>query len=218
MRNLFNKHGGNLATTGSVAFQFKRMGVFRLNPEGIDADDLELYLIDHGLEELTVIGPDGRILARQPKCFPTQGEIDNGVIAGHRYQIVETDIGRLGIVICADFAFFSEGADALVEQGMQYGKPVIGVDIAACSLRLQDADGRLVERFPRAGGYSTVCVPPPIASLAELAEWFRAKPGGTNSAQGFIQSLGEDEGILYADVDIAAVRRFPGYFYRSTNP
>jgi YebC/PmpR family DNA-binding regulatory protein len=51
VRNAFTRHGGNLATTGSVAFQFKRMGVFRLNPEGIDADDLELYLIDHGLEE-----------------------------------------------------------------------------------------------------------------------------------------------------------------------
>jgi YebC/PmpR family DNA-binding regulatory protein len=51
VRNAFNKNGGNLATTGSVSFQFKRMGVFRLNPEGIDQDDLELYLIDHGLEE-----------------------------------------------------------------------------------------------------------------------------------------------------------------------
>jgi predicted amidohydrolase len=191
----------------------------------------------------TLIGPDGRILGRQPKCFPTQNEIDNGVVAGKGYHVVETDIGRLGSVICADFAFFSEGAEALVEQGvdiifnpswwfalgeaypgtvigrhMQYGRPVIGVDIAACSLRLRGADGQPVERFPRAGGYSTVCVPPPIASLAELAEWFRTKPGGTNSAQGFIQSLGEDEGILYADVDIAAVRRFPGYFYRSASP
>ena len=52
VRNLFNKHGGNLATTGSVAFQFKRMGVFRLTPDGIDSDDLELYLIDHGLDEM----------------------------------------------------------------------------------------------------------------------------------------------------------------------
>ena len=191
----------------------------------------------------TVIGPDGRILGRQPKCFPTQNEIDNGVVAGKGYRVIETDIGRLGIVICADFAFFSEGVESLVEQGvdiifnpswwfalgeaypgtvigrhMQYGKPVIGVDIAACALRLPDADGRLVERFPRAGGYSTVCVPPPIASLAELAEWFRTKAGGTNAAAGFVQSLGEDEGILYADVDIAAVRRFPGYFYRMTSP
>ena len=37
-----------VATTGSVSFQFRRMGVFRLSPEGIDQDDLELYLIDHG--------------------------------------------------------------------------------------------------------------------------------------------------------------------------
>lgn len=189
----------------------------------------------------TVIGPDGRILARQPKCFPTQNEIDNGVVAGKGYQVIETDLGRLGIVICADFAFFSEGPDTLVDQGvdiifnpswwfalgeaypgtvigrhMQYGKPVIGVDIAACALRLRGPDGRPVERFPRAGGYSTVCVPPPIASLAELAEWFRTKPGGINSGRGFIQTLGDDEGTLYADVDVDAVRRFPGYFYRAT--
>ena len=52
VRHLFAKHGGNLATSGSVSFQFKEMGVFRLNPEGIDQDDLELYLIDHGLEEM----------------------------------------------------------------------------------------------------------------------------------------------------------------------
>lgn len=52
VRNLFNKFGGNLATSGSVSFQFRRMGVFRLNPEGIEPDDLELYLIDHGLEEM----------------------------------------------------------------------------------------------------------------------------------------------------------------------
>src|SRR4030095_6436936 len=52
VRNIFSKHNGNLATSNSVSFQFKKMGVFRLNPEGIDQDDLELYLIDHGLEEM----------------------------------------------------------------------------------------------------------------------------------------------------------------------
>ncbi len=52
VRNIVTKHGGNLATTGSVGFLFKRMGVFRLDPAGIDQDDLELYLIDHGLEEM----------------------------------------------------------------------------------------------------------------------------------------------------------------------
>ncbi|MFZ9060358.1 MAG: YebC/PmpR family DNA-binding transcriptional regulator [Steroidobacteraceae bacterium] len=52
VRNLFNKHGGNLASTGSVSFLFRHLGVFRLNPAGIDQDDLELYLIDHGLDEM----------------------------------------------------------------------------------------------------------------------------------------------------------------------
>src|SRR5262249_19104814 len=34
------------------AFQFTRMGVFRLKPAGVDAEALELDLIDHGLEEM----------------------------------------------------------------------------------------------------------------------------------------------------------------------
>ena len=52
VRSIFHKGGGNLASTGSVGFQFKRMGVFRLHPEGLDAESLELELIDHGLEEM----------------------------------------------------------------------------------------------------------------------------------------------------------------------
>lgn len=52
VRSAFTKLNGNLATSGSVAFGFNRMGVFRLDPSGIDAEELELELIDHGLEEM----------------------------------------------------------------------------------------------------------------------------------------------------------------------
>src|SRR4051794_6315172 len=52
VRSIFNKGGGNFGATGSVAFMFRRMGVFRLDPAGLDADALELELIDYGLEEL----------------------------------------------------------------------------------------------------------------------------------------------------------------------
>lgn len=48
----FNKLGGNLGSMGSVSFLFKRMGVFRLDPKGIDQEELELDLIDFGLEEM----------------------------------------------------------------------------------------------------------------------------------------------------------------------
>jgi YebC/PmpR family DNA-binding regulatory protein len=48
----FKDWGGNMGNTGAVSFMFKRMGVFRLDPTGIDHDTLELDLIDHGLQEL----------------------------------------------------------------------------------------------------------------------------------------------------------------------
>jgi YebC/PmpR family DNA-binding regulatory protein len=52
VRSVVSKGGGNLGSTGGVAFNFKRMGVFRLDPAGIDHDELELYLMDHGLDEM----------------------------------------------------------------------------------------------------------------------------------------------------------------------
>lgn len=48
----FNKGNGALGNSGSVSFQFKKMGVFKLKPEGLNLDDLELELIDFGLDEL----------------------------------------------------------------------------------------------------------------------------------------------------------------------
>ena len=48
----FNKGGGALGNSGSVSFQFKKMGVFKLKPAGLNAEELEFELIDFGLEEL----------------------------------------------------------------------------------------------------------------------------------------------------------------------
>ena len=52
VKSHFNKGHGALGNSGSVSFQFKKMGVFKLKPEGLNMDDLELDLIDHGLDEL----------------------------------------------------------------------------------------------------------------------------------------------------------------------
>lgn len=52
IRHHFKAHGGNMGSTGSVSFMFHKQGVFRLAPEGIDRDSLELELIDHGLVSL----------------------------------------------------------------------------------------------------------------------------------------------------------------------
>jgi len=52
VRMYFDRGGGALGTSGSVAFLFGRKGVFKVKAEGHDWDELELELIDAGLEEL----------------------------------------------------------------------------------------------------------------------------------------------------------------------
>lgn len=52
VRHVFSKYGGSLGTSGSVEFMFSRKGVFKVKSEGLDPEELELELIDFGLEEL----------------------------------------------------------------------------------------------------------------------------------------------------------------------
>jgi YebC/PmpR family DNA-binding regulatory protein len=52
VRSAFNKGNGALSTSGSVSFQFNKMGVFNLSPEDLDPEMLELELIDFGLQEM----------------------------------------------------------------------------------------------------------------------------------------------------------------------
>jgi YebC/PmpR family DNA-binding regulatory protein len=52
VKSIFNKGDGALGNSGSVAFQFKKMGTFKLKPEGLNSEELEFDLIDHGLEEM----------------------------------------------------------------------------------------------------------------------------------------------------------------------
>jgi len=54
VKSHFNKGHGTLGNSGSVSFQFKKMGVFKMKPEGLKQEDLELELIDFGLEELGI--------------------------------------------------------------------------------------------------------------------------------------------------------------------
>jgi YebC/PmpR family DNA-binding regulatory protein len=52
IRHIFSKYGGNLGTSGSVDYMFDRRGIFKVKAEGINLEDLELELIDFGLEEV----------------------------------------------------------------------------------------------------------------------------------------------------------------------
>lgn len=53
VRSYFTKFGGNLGTQGSLTFLFDHKSVFKIKPkEGVSLEDLELELIDYGVDEI----------------------------------------------------------------------------------------------------------------------------------------------------------------------
>ncbi|MBL6877641.1 YebC/PmpR family DNA-binding transcriptional regulator [Flavobacteriaceae bacterium] len=68
IRSYFNKCDGNLGTSGSVIFMFDHICNFKIKKQDLDIEDLELELIDFGVEELFV--EEDEILIYAPfDCF-----------------------------------------------------------------------------------------------------------------------------------------------------
>lgn len=82
IRMHFKNNGGAMGNAGSVAFQFKKMGVFRLHPEGIDPDGFELEMIDHGLEEMgETTGENGERQLMVRCAFADFGKLQHAIEA-----------------------------------------------------------------------------------------------------------------------------------------
>lgn len=58
VRSFFTRSGGTLGKTGSLDFIFDRKGVFKIVGTGMDAEELELELIDFGAEEISKDGDE----------------------------------------------------------------------------------------------------------------------------------------------------------------
>jgi YebC/PmpR family DNA-binding regulatory protein len=56
VRHLFTKHGGNLGTTGAVAWLFERRGIVLVAADGVDEDELMLAAADGGAEDIEADG------------------------------------------------------------------------------------------------------------------------------------------------------------------
>lgn len=55
VRSYFNRHGGSLGTSGSLEFLFDHKCVFKIAvKEGVSLEDLELELIDFGVDEVVL--------------------------------------------------------------------------------------------------------------------------------------------------------------------
>jgi len=90
IRSYFNKHNGNLGTSGSVAFMFDHTCNFKIDKENIDIENLEFDLIDLGVEE--VFEEDTSILIYGP--FDSFGEIQRG-LESKKIEIISSGFDRI---------------------------------------------------------------------------------------------------------------------------
>ena len=90
IRSYFNKHSGNLGTSGSVAFMFDHTCNFKINKENIDIENLEFDLIDFGVEE--VFEEDTSILIYGP--FDSFGEIQKE-LESKKIEIISSGFDRI---------------------------------------------------------------------------------------------------------------------------
>lgn len=91
VRSYFNKHGGSLGTSGSLEFLFDHKCVFRIEErEEISLDELELELIDYGVDE--VVTDEGEILLYGD--FKSYAEIQH-YLEEHNYDIHSAEFERI---------------------------------------------------------------------------------------------------------------------------
>ena len=91
VRMHFTKGHGALGTSGSVAFTFNRMGEFKVKNQDINIEELELDLIDSGLEE---IGEDseGNIIIRT--AYNDFGQM-NKALEEKKIEVISAELTRI---------------------------------------------------------------------------------------------------------------------------
>jgi YebC/PmpR family DNA-binding regulatory protein len=86
VRHAFTKHGGNLGTTGAVAWQFERRGVVLVAAESADEDDLVLAAADAGADDVSLDG-SSFVVTSAPEALSSVREALVG--AGYTVESVE---------------------------------------------------------------------------------------------------------------------------------
>jgi transcriptional/translational regulatory protein YebC/TACO1 len=86
VRHLFAKHGGNLGTTGTVAWQFERKGVVLVLADGVDEDALVLVVAEAGAEDVELDGSSFVVTSTPETMSAVRGAVE---AAGFTIESVE---------------------------------------------------------------------------------------------------------------------------------
>ena len=71
---------------------------------------------NHYYNTSVLIGRDGEVVGKYSKTHNSMSEFEKGVTPGNEYPVFDTDIGKIGMLICWD-AYFPEPARILTQNG-----------------------------------------------------------------------------------------------------
>ena len=86
VRHAFTKHGGNLGTTGAVAWQFERRGVVLVSADGADEDALVLAAAEAGADDVELDGSSFVVTSAPESLTPVREALEK---AGFAVESVE---------------------------------------------------------------------------------------------------------------------------------
>ncbi len=107
-----------------VAENLKEGGTY-LNAMKLKAKEYNCYIVanlhekdddNHYYNTSVLIGRDGEIVGKYSKTHNSMSEFEKGVTPGNEYPVFDTDIGKIGMLICWD-AYFPEPARMLTQNG-----------------------------------------------------------------------------------------------------
>lgn len=91
VRMHFNKNNGSLGTSGSVSFMFNHIGEFKIKNENLNIEELELELIDYGLEEIGENSEDNIIIRT---AFNEFGNMSKALEEKH-IEVITAELTRI---------------------------------------------------------------------------------------------------------------------------
>ena len=99
VRHAFTKHGGNLGTTGAVAWQFERRGVVVVAADGADEDELVLAAAEAGADDVVLDGSSFVVTGAPESLTPVRQALE---AAGFAIESVELAMVPKSTVAVAD--------------------------------------------------------------------------------------------------------------------
>ncbi len=77
VRHIFTKHGSELGTPGSVAWQFERKGIIMVDADGVDEEALIDAALEGGAEDINEDGSQWQVITGPVDLSPVRGALES---------------------------------------------------------------------------------------------------------------------------------------------